>query len=194
MLRARPGETRIDPSFLKKKGIINQGQLDRAEAENVRKATIKYLAKAPSKRTAPFDFSWALRLHRQMFGDVWKWAGRIRTEDLNLGIHWELVEPALYTLLGNLLAWEESGMHLLEQAVRLHHEGVRIHPFMGGNGRWSRMLANIWLKRHKQAITQWPAEVSVTVSPIRGAYIEAIKKADEGELDPLIELHRRYTG
>jgi hypothetical protein len=46
MLRARPGETRIDPSFLKKKGIINQGQLDRAEAENVRKATIKYLAGA----------------------------------------------------------------------------------------------------------------------------------------------------
>ena len=35
---------------------------------------------------------------------------------------------------------------VLEQAVLIHHRAVQIHPFRNGNGRWSRMLSNIWLR------------------------------------------------
>src|SRR6266404_4368872 len=89
------GETPIDVSGLKAKGVGNRRDLNIAEAQNILKATLKYLARRPSKRLAPFDYAWSLRLHRAMFGDVWKWAGQLRTRDLNIGLHWQHVEPAL---------------------------------------------------------------------------------------------------
>ena len=98
---------------------------------------------------APFDFVWALQLHKEMFGQVWTWAGSTRKIDLNLGVPWQQVEIQLYDLLLRLPYWKD--MPLFEQAARLHHGAVAIHPFENGNGRWSRMLANIWLKRQAAA-------------------------------------------
>jgi Fic-DOC domain mobile mystery protein B len=150
------GETPIDVSELKRKGIHTRAELHRAEAENIRKAVVKYLAAKPSRRSAPFTLFWAKRLHREMFGEVWKWAGEFRQENLNLGCEWHQVPMQLQALLYDLLFWEAQGNALLEQAARLHHRVVSIHPFPNGNGRWARMLANIWLKRHGHAITEWP--------------------------------------
>ena len=71
-----PGETPIDDiSGLKVKGVTTRSELNKIEAENIRKAVVKYLAAKPSRRTAPFDLPWVLQLHREMFGDVWAWAG-----------------------------------------------------------------------------------------------------------------------
>jgi Fic-DOC domain mobile mystery protein B len=193
-----PGETPIDPSGLKRKyrkTVTARRQLDLVEAENIRKATLKYLAAKPSRRTAPFDYAWSLRLHRQMFGDVWEWAGKLRTADVNIGIHWLQVEGALFNLFGDLAYWEKEGMDLLEQAARLHHRAVQIHPFPGGNGRWARMLANVWLRLHDHPVTEWPEQtIGTTASIIRQQYIEiAIKAADQGDLEPLIAMHRQFT-
>ena len=99
-------------------------------------------------------------------------------------------------LFGDLEYWREHDTYpLLEQAVRLHHRAVRIHPFPNGNGRWSRMLANIWLKLHDHPITIWPPETSATgmESVIRAEYLAAIKGADGGKIGPLLAIHRRFT-
>jgi Fic family protein len=94
----------------------------------------------------------------------------------------------------NLAYWEEhETMALLEQAVMLHHNAVRIHPFENGNGRWARLLANIWLKLHDHPITAWPETRVGQQSTIRAEYLEAIRRADDGEYDNLRELHRRFT-
>lgn len=188
-----PGETPIDVSGLKLRGIGTRTELNRAEAENIRGAVVKYLAARPSRRSAPFTLSWARRLHEQMYGDVWEWAGRFRTENLNLGCEWHQVPVRLQGLLDDLIHWESLGDSLLEQATRLHHRAVQIHPFPNGNGRWARMLANIWLKRHGHAITVWP-EVTIGASSIlREDYLAAVRAADEGDEGPLLELHRRLT-
>jgi Fic family protein len=81
---------------------------------------------------------------------------------------------------------------LLVQASRLHHQAVHIHPFENGNGRWSRALANVWLRLHDNPLTAWPQELG-TESPVRDEYIAAIKAADRGDEGALLELHRRYT-
>jgi fido (protein-threonine AMPylation protein) len=131
-----------------------------------------------------------------MFGKVWKWAGVFRTHDLNIGVPWQHIETKLEVLLGNLRAWQEGDMPLIEQAARLHHQAVFIHPFENGNGRWSRLLASIWQKLHGQKTTEWPAATSSThpeESRIREEYLAAIRSADAGDLEALIELHRRYT-
>lgn len=194
VLEPIPGETPIDDiSGLKIKGITTRAELNIHEAENIRKVVVKYLGKKPSRRSAKFDLTWAKRLHKEMFGDVWVWAGTFRTCNTNIGVPWEHVETCLYTLLGNLPLWGESGIELLDQAAMLHHEAVHIHPFPNGNGRWSRMLANIWLKLHRRAPTVWPEETIGAVSTIREEYLLAVQRADEGDFEPLKELHRRFT-
>jgi fido (protein-threonine AMPylation protein) len=188
-----PGETPIDPSGLKIRGITTRRELSVVEAECIRKVVVKYIAAKPSSRSAPFNLDWFLRLHKEMFGDVWVWAGKIRTVNLNLGSPFGLIRDHLYDLVENLNSWPGYQMDFAEQAARLHHRAVQIHPFENGNGRWSRMLANIWLRRHKQALTEWPEATIGEKSVIRESYIEAIQRADAGDLDPLISLHRTLT-
>jgi hypothetical protein len=64
---------------------------------------------------------------------------------------------------------------------------------VNGNGRWSRLLANIWLKRHQHPITEWPEARVGEQSKIRDEYLDAIRKADAGNYKPLRALHRKYT-
>jgi Fic-DOC domain mobile mystery protein B len=190
-----PGETPIDDiSGLKLAGIRTRKELSFAEAANILKATVKYLHGKPRRRAAPFDLRWCLRLHREMFGDVWAWAGKPRRSDLNIGVPWHQAEIQLQNVLDDLAYWEEHWPSVLEQAVHLHHRTVQIHPFLGGNGRWSRMLANIWLRLHDHPITMWPEQTIGTVSPIRSEYLDAIKLADKGQMGPLMGLHSRFSG
>ena len=53
-----PGETPIDPSGLKIKGITTRAELNRFELENITEALSEYLATRPSPKRAPFDYSW----------------------------------------------------------------------------------------------------------------------------------------
>jgi Fic-DOC domain mobile mystery protein B len=189
-----PGETPIDPSGLRRRGsITNRGELAAAEARNINKAFLKYLATKPSERAAPFDFEWFLDLHREMFGEIWTWAGVVRTRDLNLGAPHHQVVERLAALVGDLHSWTGYGHSLEMQAVWLHHRSVEIHPFENGNGRWARLLANIWLKRHEEPIVFWPDQLLGAASAIRSEYLAAVQAADRGDYDALAELHRRFV-
>jgi Fic-DOC domain mobile mystery protein B len=190
-----PGETPLDDtSSLKLKDVRTRKQLALAEAENVLKTTVKYLAAKPSRRLAPFDLNWFLKLHAEMFGDVWEWAGKARQIDLNMGVVWHQVESELQNLTNDLEYWEKNWPDIVEQSVHLHHRAVYIHPFMNGNGRWARMLANIWLRLHDCELTLWPEQTIGAVSSIRDEYLKAIRAADAGGMMPLLELHRRFSG
>jgi Fic-DOC domain mobile mystery protein B len=189
-----PGETPIDPSRLKDRSITTRLELCRAEALNIRKAYVKYLAGTPTKRLAPFDYAWLLRLHQEMYFDVWLWAGRLRQVDLNMGVNWHHVSEQVLALTQDISCWERSDMSFLEQAARLHHRAVWIHPFMNGNGRWARLLANIWLGIHKTPYIFWPDETMGQESSIRIDYIQALQDADGGDCELLLALHKRFLG
>ncbi|MEX2217343.1 MAG: mobile mystery protein B [Phycisphaerales bacterium] len=189
-----PGQTPLDDlSGLRLPAIRTRADLDAAEAASIRRAMVKYVAGRPSRRSARFDVPWIRRLHREMFGRVWSWAGELRRRETNLGSLPAQIEADLHSLAEDLRAWEASGMPLLEQAARLHHGAVRIHPFLNGNGRWARMLANIWLRLHGSEPTEWPEATIGTASVIRGEYLEAIRAADRGDRTKLIALHERFV-
>ena len=190
--RPIPGETPIDPSYLRDRSITTRLELYRAEALNIRKAHVKYLAVAPTKRLAPFDYAWLLRLHKEMYRDVWRWAGQPRQVDLNVGVPWPQVPQQVLALTEDLACWGQPEMSCLEQATRLHYRAVWIHPFRNGNGRWSRLLANIWLRLHKAPLVLWPDEGIGEESPIRQEYLKALQDADGGDFGPLLALHARY--
>jgi Fic-DOC domain mobile mystery protein B len=188
-----PGETPIDDfSGLKVRGITTRGELNAFEAMNIGKVLVDYFGRSPTKDVEDFGLEWARDLHGEMFGDVWDWAGRFRTRDVNLGVPFAQVPESLFNLLENLKVWRSSAMDLIEQAARLHHGAVQIHPFINGNGRWGRMLANIWLDVHGSPVVGWPETLIGSVSPIRDNYIMALKTADCGEIEPLLEMHRAH--
>jgi Fic-DOC domain mobile mystery protein B len=187
-----PGETPIaDVSDLKDKNIKNRGQLNKAEAANIVKVIARYLGGPLTRKEAPFDFAWFCQLHREMFEDVWGWAGRLRKSVTNIGIAPHLIEQRLYDLCKNLPYW--SNESLLLQATMLHHQAVQIHPFENGNGRWSRTLADIWLHLHGHDPIQWPGTALSEESEVRAAYLAAIKAADDHDYQPLLALHLRFA-
>jgi Fic-DOC domain mobile mystery protein B len=187
-----PGETPIDDiSGLKIKGIYTRRELNLAEAENIAEAVEKYLLGPPSAIDAPFDYTWVLQLHREMFGKVWDWAGIPRTQNKNIGVPYNRVEQLLYDLTLRLPYWKD--LSFLEQSVRLHHQAVYIHPFENGNGRWSRMLANIWLYKNGCRVVKWPENLLGERSPVRQEYLECIMAADQNDLTRLIAMHERFV-
>jgi fido (protein-threonine AMPylation protein) len=84
-------------------------------------------------------------LHRKLYGDIWTWAGRFRTRELNIGIAPEQITAALRTSLENArYRWEHTeDWTPREFGIAVHAETVRIHPFIDGNGRTTRLLADL---------------------------------------------------
>jgi Fic-DOC domain mobile mystery protein B len=188
-----PGETPIDDiSRLRIKTIATRRELNQAEAININLALRKYISVKPSSVEAPFTYAWMLDLHREMFGEVWEWAGEIRNRNLNFGIEFHLIREELMRLTEDVQAWRRFQVPMQEQSSRLHHTAVRIHPFENGNGRWARLLTNIWLLRNDQPIIAWPDHAIQDTSIIREAYIAALRRADNGYFEELELLHATY--
>lgn len=186
MYSAKAGETPLDDlSGLKIKiPQITRGQLDAAEAESIRDAIKKHMN---AKRIRHFDTGFFNRLHKDMFGKVWKWAGEYRTSATNIGSPPVHILQDLIILQKNL----EAMPHDLETAVWLHHRAVQIHPFQGGNGRWSRFLADLWLQKHAGQTVRWPVGMDKE-SPIRQEYLNGLREADRLNYEPLFELHKKF--
>lgn len=52
------------------------------------------------------------------------------------------------------------------------------------------MLANIYLRQNNKMPVRWQDDLLAKENPKRSEYIEALKKADDGDYKDLIELHR----
>ncbi len=59
-----------------------------------------------------------------------------------------LIEKQMEDFLLRFREMESEGIHPVDIATYLHDELVRIHPFIDGNGRTSRLLMNLYLLRH----------------------------------------------
>lgn len=168
------------------------GEIYVYEAKNITKATLKYLSAKPDKKLAPFSFEWILQLHREMFGNVWDRAGKLRQVELSIGVKAYMVSTELKMLVDDLAYWDQhKTFDVVEIASRIHHRAVQIHPFKNGNGRWSRMLANIYLKQNGLSPTKWNEDLLSKENPHRDDYINALKKADNGDYSLLIQMQSK---
>ncbi len=125
-----------------------------------------------------------------MCGDVWKWAGSFRTSNKNLGIKWTAISIEFKTLLDDVNYWiEHNTFPPKEIAIRFKHRLAAIHCFPNGNGRHSRLMTDIIMESvFKKDIFSWHASNMVKGDQVRKAYILALKEADNGDINPLIEF------
>jgi cell filamentation protein len=124
-------------------GLEDEDELADAERDLSLQAaeSITFLAPPYSLRTLE-------AIHRQLFGDVYPWAGQLRTVDISKGetrfCTLGRIEPEAEKIFDRLAAlhWLEgmSRDDLVTHVAELYGDLNMIHPFRDGNGRSQRIL------------------------------------------------------
>lgn len=171
---------------LKHKHITTQGELNELEHANIQ-AGLLWLGvrKNPDLLTDEFT----LQLHRRLFGNVWDWAGTMRTTEKNIGIDPLHIAVQLRNLVDDTKAWLKYKTYpAAEAAIIFHHKLVRIHVFPNGNGRHARIMADALLEKiYKVAPIDWSGGYDLKADNARRKqYIAALKAADGENYKPLM--------
>ena len=146
---------------------------------------------ADKQRKEILSEAFVRQLHKQMFGDTWRWAGQFRKSDKNIGVDWLKISVELRKLLGDVAAQiEHTSYPPDEVAARFHHRLVAIHPFPNGNGRHARLMADLLAERLGQSRFTWGSRSLVDASATRQAYITALQAADARNYTPLLVFAR----
>lgn len=182
-----PGATPLHPDEmdgLRLKHVTTREELDRWEQENIQDA-MAWLGKRRKSNILTEEF--ILQLHKKMFGKVWHWAGQFRRTNKNIGVEWTIVPTELRQLLGDAQYWVQHNVFPPDEiAYRLHHKLVWIHLFPNGNGRHSRMMADILLTElYNLEPFTWGSDVLTPAGDTRKHYIDSLKLADNQDYSRL---------
>ena len=173
------------PSYISQRRELNEvEQIGIADAD----------AWALSRRRDVLSEEFLRTLHRRMFGDVWRWAGELRTTPRNIGIDAWDIAPQLRMLLDDVRYWIEHRTFPPDEiAVRLHHRLTWIHPFPNGNGRHARLAADLLARQLGQPRFTWGSGGDLgAIAEIRRRYVEALRLADaeRDNVGPLLGFAR----
>ena len=181
----KEGETPLDDiSGLKITNINTRAELDEVEADNILDAYLKYTISPENLKGIKFDTLFLQELHRDMFGNVWSWAGDFRTTQTSIGIEAVNIRQSLYQLMDDLAFWE-SAWDYQDTATRLHYSLVKIHPFLNGNGRCGRLFTDLWLLSQNHEMLEWGSSSIDDENESRREYIDALKAVDSGDYERL---------
>jgi Fic-DOC domain mobile mystery protein B len=190
----KDGQTPLDED--EKEGLLiptiaTRGELDEFEQQNIEQAIQWTLGRSFRPETV-FTEAFVRMIHARMFGNVWAWAGEFRKTNKNIGIDKWQIPTELRCLLDDVRYWHENKTYPSdEMTLRFKHRMVSIHCFANGNGRHSRLLADIIIEKiYKQPIFTWGAANASTDSDVRTAYLGAVQAADKGDYNLLLAFAR----
>lgn len=167
--------------------IATRADLNVAEEENIADGMVWGGRAIRRQPVLTQDF---LRLlHKHMFGRVWSWAGQYRDSERNIGVAPHAISTEIKILLDDVAAWDEFKAYPIDEcAARLHHRLTFVHAFPNGNGRCSRVYADLYLEQRGSRAFSWGA--GLPRAPQRRAYLDAIRAADALEYRPLLAFVR----
>jgi Fic-DOC domain mobile mystery protein B len=169
--------------------ISTREELDEFEQYNIEKA-IQWIYSRKLKKEQLLSEKFIKELHKKMYSDVWRRSGKFRTSEKNLGIASYKIATELKILMDDCLFWiENNTFEPVEIAVRFKHKLVSIHCFSNGNGRHSRLMADLIMEKFfGKPILGWGRNNLVQQNNTRDFYIKAVKLADKNEFQTLIEF------
>lgn len=163
-----PYDTSSDPYIDPKLGVLynklgakTQKKLDAAEAE-VTYIAIFTLVNGSKTDKLRFDAQFLLDIHKEIFRDIYAWAGKVRTHDIGKGgsyfAHSPYITPLLFDLLQRL---DDDAQHksgnindFVSLLAHYYSELNAIHPFREGNGRAIRTFLRLLALKHEYDI-EW---------------------------------------
>ncbi|MGC2484712.1 MAG: mobile mystery protein B [Acidimicrobiales bacterium] len=159
--------------------VATRADLNRVEYDNISKALPWGIQQA--RTLGPngiLEYGFLMRLHRQMFEDVWRWAGTKRLRVANIGSSPELIVSEACQALDDMKYWHANATFSHdERAARLHCQLVKIHPFPNGNGRCTRLFADLYLVAIEEPMFSWGSRSIDVDGDARKRYIDALVKA-----------------
>ena len=184
-----PGATPLDPDSRKGllPSVVTQRELNEFEQHNIASA-VMWASSSKKLRTTLIFISGIQLLHKRMFDLTWTWAGTLRKTDTNLGVAWAEIPTRLKQLTDDVVYWIANETYAMpEIAVRFHHKLVWIHSFPNGNGRLSRLAADLLAEFYKSARPSWGRRADIVdESPARREYLAALREADANRYDRLM--------
>lgn len=185
------GQTPLDPDELdglKHPHVTTRGELDQLEQANIENGLV-WLSRQRSPDILTDGF--ARKLHKQLLGDVWIWAGSYRLTEKTIGIDPLQISVQLTTLFEDVRYWVVHKTYPpIEAAIRFHHRLVSIHPFANGNGRFSRIMVDALLEDVFDAgPIDWGGGYELQhMNDRRQQYIAALRAADAGDYALLFQF------
>lgn len=186
------GQTPLDDD--EKEGLLipsitTRGELDEFEQLDVERA-IEWLLSRKLNISKILTEKFVKDLHKRMFGEIWKWAGEFRKTNKNIGVDKFMIGTELKNLLDDCNYWiEKKNFSEDEIAVRLSHRMVSIHPFANGNGRHSRLMADVLVtKGFEKPYFTWGSVSLTKQSEARTKYLAALRDADRNDYKSLIDF------
>ncbi|CAD0317457.1 Fic/DOC family protein [Xanthomonas hortorum] len=186
-----------DTGVLRNKlNIVDPDMLEAAEAAFAATAVQSIEIGAP-----PFDLAYLCSLHRQLFDEVYDWAGMLRTVDIAKGATRfcisSRIEAEANRVLSQLDATDPTTLPRSAQiqlVAELYGELNMIHPFREGNGRTQRLFFEHWLLLNGLAVSwkhvsagTWVAAciaaVSCDYAPLEKVFDSCITQIEEPSVD-----------
>lgn len=188
------GQTPLDEDEkegLKIPTIITRNDLNEFEQLNIENA-IKWTLARKIKLETLLSEEFIRELHKRMFGDIWKWAGEFRKTNKNIGVDKYEIGTELKKLFEDCKYWIENNVFGGDEiAIRFSHRLVLIHCFPNGNGRHSRLVADLIVSHiFEKKVFTWGSSGLINKGEMRSKYINALHLADNGDYDKLIEFSR----
>lgn len=177
--------TEEEKQQLKAKWITTRSELNELETKGIANAEIWLL----KNKKDILNETFIKNLHKKMFGDIWKWAGTFRTTERNIGVPPYEIQPKLRILLDDVKFWVDNRTFSPKEiAIRFHHRLVQIHPFPNGNGRISRLMADLLMKQFDLPALNWGSGNLTEISELRKEYISSLREADSGNYTLLLSF------
>jgi len=188
------GQTPLDEDEkegLKIPTITTRVELDEFEQLNIEQA-VQWTLGRSFKPEQIFSENFIKTIHKRMFSDVWAWAGQYRKTNKNIGTDRWNIPTELRNLLDDARYWHDHDTYAPDEiALRFKHRLVSIHCFANGNGRHSRLMADIIIQNsYRRPVFTWGAKNLSGEGDARLTYLKAVKAADLGNYDPLFAFAR----
>jgi len=174
--------------------VATRDDLNQVEYESIARAVP--WARQQATRLGPvgiLDYRFLFELHQRMYGEVWTWAGTQRRRETNIGVAPRQISTQVKQVLDEARSWHEQDVFSVdERAARLHHRLVSVHPFPNGNGRCTRLIADLYLRSVGAAPFTWGSGHGRLdgASHARTTYISALEHAEADGCASLVAFAR----
>lgn len=135
-----------------KLGITDAVELARQEERLSKKRALEMFESGFLDSLEPGTFSCPSAIHKKLFGDIYDFAGEIRTVNIAKGNF--RFAPVMY-LKEALKSIEKMPQQSFQQIVEKYVEMNVAHPFREGNGRSTRIWLDLMLKKEIQQVVDW---------------------------------------
>lgn len=135
-----------------KLGITSSAELATQEERLSKKRALELFESGMLDKLEPGNFKTLQVIHKQLFMDIYDFAGKVRSVNIAKG-GFRFV-PAMY-LLDALKQIERMPQSTFDEIIEKYVEMNVAHPFREGNGRSTRIWLDLILKKELQLVIDW---------------------------------------